>query len=446
MYEKEVNFVNKPFLISKLVSVFVTTVLVFLSTYTQAQINDIWIDLAENENYVPRHECSFVQAGDKFILFGGRESSKRLDMYDFATDKWQQGGQAPLEFNHFQATFYKGFVWVIGAFNSNNFPKEQPESHIWLYYPPTQAWIKGPEIPESRRRGGAGLVVFQDKFYLLGGNTIGHDGGYVNWFDEYDPYQNKWKVLENAPHARDHFHAAILDGKLYAAGGRLSGGKSGVFAPLVKEVDTFDFALNKWSSLKNDLPTPRAAPGIAVFNGELLVMGGEGERQKPAFKKVEAYNPKTQKWTQKADMNYARHGTQTIVSGEGIYILAGSPVRGGGRQKNMEVYNKDAPSGEALKNVSLVSPKTINIDVNRIGKIEAKVVNGNTSVFIENIYISGKDKAQFKLSSQSASQLVDVSASVLIEHIGDKRGDTATVNIIYNGGQLVSTVVVAMVQ
>lgn len=61
-------------------------------------------------------------------------------------------------------------------------------------------------------------VVNDDVFYLIGGNTIAHNGGYVLWFDAYDPKNITWKVLENASQKRDHFHAAVIDGILYAVG------------------------------------------------------------------------------------------------------------------------------------------------------------------------------------------------------------------------------------
>src|SRR5690606_22067035 len=142
---------------------------------------------------------------------------------------------APKSFNHFQATEYGGLIWVIGAFRTNSFPEEEPEEHIWAFDPVKQEWMQGPEIPEDRRRGSAGLVVYNDKFYVIGGNTIGHSGGYVNWFDEYDPGKGTWTVLEDAPRARDHFFATVIGNKLYAASGRLSGGAGGTFAPVIPE-------------------------------------------------------------------------------------------------------------------------------------------------------------------------------------------------------------------
>lgn len=86
-----------------------------------------WIDLNEDLSYTGRHECAFVQAGNKFYLFGGRESPQKLDVYDYNSNTWSLGAPVPKPFNHFQATQYQGLIWVIGAFKDNNFPVKKPE-------------------------------------------------------------------------------------------------------------------------------------------------------------------------------------------------------------------------------------------------------------------------------------------------------------------------------
>ena len=83
-----------------------------------------WTDLDEDESYIARHECSFVQAGDRFYLFGGRENPSQLDIYDYSSNTWSQGSPAPKPFNHFQAQEHEGLIWVIGSFESNKFPDE----------------------------------------------------------------------------------------------------------------------------------------------------------------------------------------------------------------------------------------------------------------------------------------------------------------------------------
>ena len=308
-----------------------------------------WIDLDENEDYTARHECSFVQAGAKFYLFGGRENLSKLDIYDYTTDTWTQGATAPKPFNHFQAVSYQGLIWVIGAFETNNFPDEIATDNVYVYDPAGDVWMIGPSI--TWPRGAGGLVVYKDKFYLLGGNSAGHDGGFVPWLDEYDPQTGKWRLLRDAPHSRDHFHAAVIGDKLYAAGRRRTI-RGNTLGDTVKEVDVYDFEKGEWLSsdlLPRDLPVPRAAAATAEFDGKLVLMGGETRENSEAHDRVDALDPITGRWSTLTPMNHKRHGMQAIVSGESVFVAGGSPRRGGGQQKNMEVYNKYGPVGIRMK-------------------------------------------------------------------------------------------------
>jgi N-acetylneuraminic acid mutarotase len=206
----------------------------------------------ENQDYGGRHECAFVQAGSYFLLMGGREFSKYVDRYEFDTDTWSNGADAPKSFNHFQAVNYQGLIWVVGAFNTNNYPNEMPEPNIHVYDPAIDKWIVGPSIPEGRRRGAAGLVLYEDQFYLVGGNTLGHsDNGSVSFMDRFDPRTGEWEVLADAPRARDHFQAVVAESKLYCIGGR---------APVeIPEVDVYDLRSTSWMTLPDvSLPFPRA--------------------------------------------------------------------------------------------------------------------------------------------------------------------------------------------
>ncbi len=403
----------------------------------------LWIDMDENENYTSRHECSFVQAGDKFFLMGGRENAKSVNVYNYQTDNWDTVSNiAPKEFNHFQAITYQGLIWIIGAFETNTFPNEAPATHIQIYNPTNQEWIEGPEIPVTRRRGGAGLVLHNDKFYLVGGNTMGHNGGYVSWFDEYDPATGTWTPLADAPHARDHFHAGLLDNKLYAAGGRLSGGDGGVFAPLIPEVDVYDFETNSWTTLAttNNIPTPRAGAAVAIFNDELFVIGGEGvdipnQNPDPAFDVVEAYNPDTSSWSTKTPLNHARHGTQAIVSGNGIFITAGSPNRAGGSQKNMEVYNSFNPFGIPDTESRLLIPEIVEFDTNETKTILLKTIEGTAGTFIKSIAIDGGDTNSFNITGGALtnSMLPGFSSHPIeVTYLESALGKTATLTITYN--------------
>jgi N-acetylneuraminic acid mutarotase len=195
------------------------------TTMSQAPSSRVWIDMNENESYTERHECSFVQAGNKFYYFGGRESPRRVEAYDYASNTWSVKTAVPVgeDINHFQAAEHQGLVWVIGAFKSNKFPSETPSGSVLVFDPANDVWMRGSPVPQGRRRGAGGLVNYKGKFYLLGGNTNGHRGGSVSWFDEYHPQTGKWKSLPvDAPRGRDHFHAAVVRDRMYAVGGRQS--------------------------------------------------------------------------------------------------------------------------------------------------------------------------------------------------------------------------------
>ncbi len=281
---------------------------------------------------VARHEAAFVKFQDKFYLMGGR-GLKPVNVYDPATNKWADQSAPPIEFHHFQPVVYNEKIYMICAM-TGPFPKETGLPNVIIYDPIADKWETGDEIPEDRRRGGAGVVLHNEKFYIVSGIVNGHMGGYVNWADEYDPKTGAWRRLPDAPHARDHFQAAIVGGKIYAAGGRRTSKETNqVFHLVVPEVDVFDLASETWTSLPSpelDLPTPRAGTSTMELNGELLVIGGETVRKSPAHNEVEAYNPSLLKWSTWPHLVRGRHGTGVVLHNNYIWTCSGSGNRGGG--------------------------------------------------------------------------------------------------------------------
>lgn len=401
---------------------------------TNGGIPDSWTNITNTSEHIPRHENSMVQAGDKFYIFGGRESPNVVEAYDYNTNTWSTVSNGPEQFNHFQATTYEGLIWVIGAFEDNVYPVETPEEFIWIFDPASNEWIQGPSIPVARRRGSAGLVVYNNKFYVAGGNTIGHDGGYVPWLDEYDPVTNTWTALTDAPNARDHFHATVVDGKLYMTGGRLSGGDGGTFEPRIEEVDVYDFGTETWTTLPaaSNLPTPRGGTTTVNFKGEVVVIGGEGDGQ--AFDNAEALDPSSGTWRSLAAMNNARHGTQAIVSGDGIHISSGSPNQGGGSQNNMEVYGIDNPTGTALVASSLSAPATATIDAAATEIITISNTTGNTGIFITNLSLGGDNAADFAITGGNPGPFLlaeGASHQISVINNGSTNSNTALLTVSY---------------
>jgi len=199
-----------------------------------------WQKLEAQNAPQKRHENAFALCGDKCYLLGGR-GLKPIDIYEPALNEWKQGAQPPLEMHHFQAVSHQGLIYVMGAF-TGGWPYESPITHILIYDPLSDQWFIGPRIPTHRQRGAAGAVAHNGKLYLVCGIVNGHTSHWVPWLDEFDPATGRWQELPDAPRARDHFQAAVVNNKLYAAGGRRSGYEGQGFEATIAEVDVYDFA------------------------------------------------------------------------------------------------------------------------------------------------------------------------------------------------------------
>ncbi len=288
-----------------------------------------WTQIDSGAGLAARHESSTALVGETLYVMGGR-GDRALQAMDLKTRQWKTLAAPPIEIHHAQAIAHDGLIYVVAGL-TGPFPEESPLDHVFVYDPKTDAWSKGAEVPKARRRGAAGVAVIDGLVYIIGGNTRGHNSGYVPWVDSLDLATGRWTVLADAPNARDHFHAAVVDGRIYAAGGRLSAADAG--APLsrtIAEVDVFDPSRGSWSTLSSDLPSPRAGTTAVQLDGELVVLGGESDRQVPAHAEVEAYSPRTRQWRRLPDMPGGRHGAQAVERDGDIIVAAGSANRGGG--------------------------------------------------------------------------------------------------------------------
>jgi N-acetylneuraminic acid mutarotase len=237
-----------------------------------------------------------------------------------------------MEFHHFQAIAFNHEIWVVAAM-TGNYPHEAPLPNILIFNPKTKTWRDGAKIPVERLRGSAGIFARGNSVYIVSGIKDGHWDGHVTWFDEYDTKKDKWTILPDAPHARDHFQAALVNDQLYLGGGRRSNAAAGkVLDYTVKEVDYYDFKTNKWSTVLDGLPTPRAGTASVGVGNYLIVMNGESVVQKNAHAEVEALDTRTGKWTTLTPMNRGRHGTGVVYLDSKLYVAAGNETRGGGAE------------------------------------------------------------------------------------------------------------------
>lgn len=294
-----------------------------------------WETLQTGGTCTARSESALAHVNNKLYLLGSR-GIRPVNVLDLKTKNWAAMPAPPVELHHFQAVVYKGEIWVAGAF-TGNYPHELPVDHIYIYNPEDNAWRKGPAFPKDRLRGSAGVTVYKNKIYILGGTQDGHWDGHTGWLDEYDPAKNTWTRLADAPHARDHVCIEVIDHKIYVVGGRRTTARTNNVINLKEAaVDVYDFKSGTWTTLpeSSNLPTLRAGSPVIAHGHRLYVMGGESDTQVPAHSEVEVLDTKTRKWTSSAKLNQGRHSTGAVRVKKKIYIAGGAGNRGGGPELN----------------------------------------------------------------------------------------------------------------
>lgn len=299
-----------------------------------------WQAVTSKDGSVPvqRHEAAFVRIGSKFYLLGGRDI-RAVSIFDTETEVWSTGPEPPLELHHFQPVVIGDKIYIIGAM-TGGWPNETPVPHVYIYDTATDSWSQGDEIPEARRRGSTGNVLYNGKVFIACGIKNGHIGDHKNWLDLYDPATGDWEILADAPRARDHFQAVLADGKIVAPAGRNTGIiPDQAFGGTIAEVDVYDIASNTWETLPNNLPTLRAGNAAILFKEKVLVVGGESTAQEKAHNEVEALDLATNTWEDLSPLLEGRHGTGLIEYQGTLYIASGCGNRGGSPELvTMEKY------------------------------------------------------------------------------------------------------------
>jgi len=296
-------------------------------TQAATSANTQWQSVLSSDGSVAeaRHESGAVIVNGKLYLLGGR-AIRAVQMFDPVTSTWTDVGSMPLELHHFQPVAVGDSIYVIGAFTCC-YPEEPSIAEIHVFNTTTNTWSINGSMPASRVRGSASAVVRDNIIYLLGGNTLGHSGGAVAWFDSYNPATGDWTVLPDAPTKRDHFSAVIVSDYLVAAAGRQTASPN-PFKNAVAATDMYDFSSGEWSSA-DPIPSLRAGALAAAAGDEIIVAGGEINTSTLAIATVEAMNVYTREWRALKPLGTGRHSGGGVVLDGQFHVVAGSLKAGG---------------------------------------------------------------------------------------------------------------------
>jgi N-acetylneuraminic acid mutarotase len=274
----------------------------------------------------PRSEQSVTAHDGKIYLLGGypgtRIPSDVVQIYDTQARRWEMGPPLPMELHHAMSAWVDGVLYLIGGeFQGagTGLPSISMNT-VFALDPAVGEWVARAAMPRGRSGGGAAVV--DGKIYVAGGRPPqGND------FAVYDPRADTWTVLPDVPTDRNHVSVAAIDGIVYVAGGRHGGSYQ---SERTAAMEAYDPRTNQWST-RAPLPAPQAGSATAVVNGCMFVIGGEGEYGDVRGLSVAnlAYDPRTDSWITLAPMPTPTHGLVggAVVNGR-IHLPGGSVAQG----------------------------------------------------------------------------------------------------------------------
>lgn len=314
------------------------TIVVLLST-SAAHAADGWAKRASLIE--PNSETAVAQLGNKFYVLGGYPSTRLTVIlaqeYDSASDKWRLIAPLPKPLNHAMAVGYAGKVYIIGGQETAGGGRTGRSKR-------TRAGRFNPNSPDfDWRQLSKRFKGFKKGKGKRKGGSRRRTAGYSNAVYAWDPKTDKWTEKTPMPSKRSGGAAAVLDGKIYVAGGRTR--QTG------NHFAAYDPKTDSWETLPN-VPTQRNHLGVVAVAGKIWVVGGRfgGSFRAEQSDAVEAYNPKSRKWLNMAPMLKPRGGVNVIAANECIHVFGGegNPDAATGVWPDHDVYNPKTNTWSSL--------------------------------------------------------------------------------------------------
>lgn len=175
-------------------------------------------------------------------------------------------------------------------------------------------WEERSKMPTAK--SGFVTVTYDSQVYLIGGeNGI----EIVDTVERYNPETDTWNILSNKPIGVSDVSGALIGGKIYIPGGRLSSGET------TNVLEIYDPIEDKWEQGRS-LPLTISGYASATFEGKLYIFGGwDGDRFRD---EVYEYDPETDQWYEHSSMPTPRAYAGAAVSSGKIYVIGGENQNG----------------------------------------------------------------------------------------------------------------------
>ncbi|MGE0126762.1 MAG: M36 family metallopeptidase [Blastocatellales bacterium] len=248
-----------------------------------------------------------------YTIGGRRETSnstavsvvQRLDL-SASAPAWSALAPLPVELNAIEAVTIQsggsGKIYVPGGFTQQT----EIDRNLRIYDIASNSWSAQTPPPTGVGQYAIAADAQQGIFYVTGGSDL---TGPVTNVQAYDTGANTWQALPPMMTARFGHEAALINGKLYVAGG--SGG--------VASCEVYDFQTGQWSPIAS-LNQPRFHAINAVARNEsgqlfwLVIGGADPSNTSVTLNSAEAYDVTNNRWIV-LDGSFALPSARTFFNG-----------------------------------------------------------------------------------------------------------------------------------
>ncbi len=216
----------------------------------------------------PLHHTTAAVVNGKLYVIGGFTSGRWTPTdstfeYDPDTDQWTEKQPMPTGRGSLAVGVIGGKIYAVGG-ALRKFFRLVNSSANEVYDPATDRWQQLPAIPTPRDH--LTVSTYKGVLYAIGGRINVDYGKNLNVNEAYDPKSAVWTQEKALPTARSGITSQVLNGKIHVLGGE---SKEGTF----RENEAYDPETDEWTTLQ-PMPSGRHGLGSAVVKGKLHVLTG----------------------------------------------------------------------------------------------------------------------------------------------------------------------------
>ncbi|MCP9271713.1 serine/threonine-protein kinase [Mycolicibacterium arenosum] len=263
----------------------------------------------------PRQLLAVASDDETVYTVGGTNGTAAMatvESYDPAANRWTALTDMPAPRSDLGAAIVDGRLVAVGGESGG-----KASDTVAAFDLAMTTWSSLPDLATARH--GMAVAAVGKNVYAIGGSTGASD-------DDVTPAAEAlklppripqpaaaWRVLPDAPTPRLMMAWAVLDGKIWVAGGIRDG-------ETLATVETFDPATGAWQP-QPALPIPLHHATATTYRGEVVVMGGASDNLAEASDKVFAF--RNGSWTELPPMKHGRAAAAAAVVGDKLVVLGG---------------------------------------------------------------------------------------------------------------------------